>query len=637
MTCRLYLTLAFLITLCNNLAQAQPPIPFQHDTYWGYKSPQTDSILIDNLSFVTSFKSNVGIVSKANKWGAVTAEMKLIIPFKYDDLKFLLPNVIQAKFKNYYILFDSLGKKIVKHKLYDAAVLTNTTRLTIKNKAGNYAVIQDNGTFITPYKFASPPTHLFDNDLLVTEKKDNLFYCGVINEFGNQLIPNRYLFIKTFNQKYYRCQDITNTVTYYDLDGKEVYKAGTEKIYFLDTNAIIITHDTSQTLVLKSNQAKFYAEEWRSANSYYYGKINSEQTRFVYPDGESFIREGTWYIESEMDGMALVNGPNGNGLVDEKGQFLVKPTYKRILSWNNQMAIVIEHGKKDTRSIVSIESGKTLFTGNYGLIDFLPCHQFITKKGDSTALLNHNFQIVQADYSSSTHYYIPSNIKRKLRRSFFYKSNGKQAVLSNDVKPMNCDEININTEKFDNYELLTDNYGNNPLQNRIKIRTRATYGQRMGLLDFEGKTIIPINYAVVSSHQDNYIPVAITDTVDGKPKRTWGILDLNGHTIIPPTYDKIDRITKGVAFTVLNEEYSMLNLNSKKIIASGYTNIRYFVNDLVIVTKDKKYGLLNLKGEVIAEPIYEQINYEKQKAMYTVKRNGQLFQLDMSGNEYPIK
>ena len=637
MTIRINTLIIYTVLLFSKIAMCQYPVSSRGDNSWGYKNPQTDSILIKDLSLIKPFNNGIGIICKTNKWGAVNTEMNLIIPFKYDELKFLCPNVIQAKKKDYFLLLDSLGKKIVKQKLYDIAVLPNTTHITIQNKLGNYAIINQGGTFITPYKFASPPSHLFHYDLMVTEKKGNLFYSGVINELGHQIIPNNYLFIKKIERTYYRCQDITNTVWYYDFLGKEVYKGGVEEIYFVDTNAIVVKNDTNQKLILKSNQAEFYAEEWKNTGTFYYATLNTNQTQFVFTDGRSDIKEGKWWFGPISNEAYLTKGPNGFGLSNTSGQLILDPIYERIYAWNTEMAVVTLNQNGKHKSIINLKSTKVIFSGTYDLIDFLPCHQFITIKGDYGSILDHNFETVDLKNSSNiTHYFIPSDTKVKLKRSFFYKSNKKYITSSSPENP-NCDAIHISTKKLDNYEMLADNYGNNPIPDRVKVRTRTEHGQRMGLLDFEGKIIIPLNYAVISSHQNGFIPVAISDTVNGETKRIWGILDLNGKKVIVPTYDRIDRIHQGVALTVNNGLYSMLNLQSKKEIATGYSHIRHFENNLFLVTINQNYGLLNLKGEVIAKPIYEQINYLKKDNIYIAKRNGITFRLDVYGNEYPIK
>ena len=77
---------------------------------------------------------------------------------------------------------------------------------------------------------------------------------------------------------------------------------------------------------------------------------------------------------------------------------------------------------------------------------------------------------------------------------------------------------------------------------------------------------------------------------------------------ISKEYDRIGRVTKGIALVWKNGQVGLIRANGKELVKPQYDKIGSFGNDAIAVTiKDGKVGLINMEGKVIAPNIYESI------------------------------
>jgi hypothetical protein len=157
---------------------------------------------------------------------------------------------------------------------------------------------------------------------------------------------------------------------------------------------------------------------------------------------------------------------------------------------------------------------------------------------------------------------------------------------------------------------------------------------RFGVLDANGKTVIPVNFQAIREYNFKLFAVKNTNatwqvyTSEGLPvfagtytdiqefdeqlatvkqNGKWGILHRNGDMVVKPLYKQI--IKKGansydlVSFT----QWKAVSRKKENLFTSEYDNLQPLNNEIYSYQYTGKYGLLNEKGNKISEPLYDEI------------------------------
>ena len=182
---------------------------------------------------------------------------------------------------------------------------------------------------------------------------------------------------------------------------------------------------------------------------------------------------------------------------------------------------------------------------------------------------------------------------------------------------------------------IRDNYNNNPLPNRIIMRTSTRRpGPEAVMIDLYGKVISGLNYTAITYHEEGLIHVYSRDTIDGVAKVVTGLIDLDGQVQIPLDYEKIPSVTQD---HVIVQQYGLFGVVSRKneeMIPIKYEQIR-FVSGYFLLSRFGKWGIALPDGQIITDPQYDEIKVlEEEGAGFEAKRNGKTIFLDPSGQAF---
>ena len=121
-------------------------------------------------------------------------------------------------------------------------------------------------------------------------------------------------------------------------------------------------------------------------------------------------------------------------------------------------------------------------------------------------------------------------------------------------------------------------------------------------------------------YEDNVLRVQ----KDGK----YGLIDFEGKEVLPCDYEEIVAL-KGVTNNLLikkDGKVGLVNEKGQTIINTEYKDIKTlkegYKNEYIIVNDNNQYGIISTTGTVIIEPKYEDVKYLNNSEMFAVKEAG---------------
>ena len=147
----------------------------------------------------------------------------------------------------------------------------------------------------------------------------------------------------------------------------------------------------------------------------------------------------------------------------------------------------------------------------------------------------------------------------------------------------------------------------------------ATQDGKQGILDWQGKTVIPFEYDRINYAEDIDLGYVIA-TKNGKQ----GVIDLENKIVVPFEYITIrtDIITKGLAIAFKNLKQGVINLQGDVLVSFEYDRLDDNITDLgyAIAQKDNKTGIVDLNDKAVIPFKYESIDRKIIKDGYGIAR-----------------
>ncbi len=165
-------------------------------------------------------------------------------------------------------------------------------------------------------------------------------------------------------------------------------------------------------------------------------------------------------------------------------------------------------------------------------------------------------------------------------------------------------------------------------------------GSRKSLIDYQGKTLLPMRYDGIANYNQGYISTLIgtkfglfnaetnvtispqydvmlqpygNATFTARKKNKWGVIDGNDKSLIPFSYDDIRYWTDSVALAQKNGLWHLVDINTREILyedIESYTLLgRHKDATIISIYKNGQYGILSSEdGEVIAPTFQDIVN-----------------------------
>ncbi len=127
----------------------------------------------------------------------------------------------------------------------------------------------------------------------------------------------------------------------------------------------------------------------------------------------------------------------------------------------------------------------------------------------------------------------------------------------------------------------------------------SNFERKYGMIDSEGKVIIPIEYDGIRNFKEELCAVL----KDGK----WTYINAQNETVIKGEFDAAKDFNNGKAIVKLGKTYHLINKSGKKI-SKDFNKITALSNEHFKVKSNKKYGILNPSGQMLIQPTYKRIS-----------------------------
>ena len=172
------------------------------------------------------------------------------------------------------------------------------------------------------------------------------------------------------------------------------------------------------------------------------------------------------------------------------------------------------------------------------------------------------------------------------------------------TKVLNGENKEIYTE-YSKVEAISNRYKNNQMwyeEDVLSINENGKYG----LIDLEGKKILPAEYTSINSIE------GIQNILKIKKNGKFGVVNLEGKEILPTIYSEIDIIGSDAksGFIVKNEQnqYGVINYSGETALDIKYEEIyKIDGNELYVVKQNGSQKLVNKTGEVLIEQGFDEI------------------------------
>ena len=164
-------------------------------------------------------------------------------------------------------------------------------------------------------------------------------------------------------------------------------------------------------------------------------------------------------------------------------------------------------------------------------------------------------------------------------------------------------------------------------------------GGKCGFFNADLQPATPMKYdsLVIVYPLDIYNPRNTQSVIRARIGNKWGLIDYDGKEIVPFVYDELLWVYNKLALVKNNGKYGIVNLQGKLMADCVYDEINFndqmgavnYINGMV-TKQDGRFGLLNRYGTEVAAPVYEKIIplFIGFQGKYQVTQNGKKGMID---------
>ena len=523
------------------------------------------------------------IVIKDGKWGMINMQNDVIVEPQYsiiDSLDDSLARVGKSEEDSHIYFYDDWWHvKNIKYGLIDTTgeVVLPLEYKNIELWDNGYYYICKNATtrqILTPcLKLAidlqgKGECEYFDNRYIMI-KGTSGNYCSLIDFYGNEIIPekeynsfseievleNGFLKVILHNDDYHRYSQIRII----DKRGKEIYNSDICKDISLLKNGSLLVE-------------KFKYTSTDGSGCYVYNVVNLQ--------GKELFEYSLNEIRLLEDGNFSIQGDNGWGFSNRKGNFIASPRYKNELKYENGFADISIAGetlKINSNGNILVKNGKesvllpNIYYWGSNFKNDISIVRSITDAGDRIGVVNvRGEEIIPTIYKNVKLLSDRTILCREYDCYGLYDTKGKciLPVVFLEINHIAKNRIRVvwNLEIVKSWD--KDQYikGKSTYKSQ-GFGTEYEINQRAALCDSYGTILNDKQYLYVSKFTGKYAKVYKEIKVENNKiiLSQVGIIDLDGNTVVPPEYNRISLYNHSFAKLRKGKICGIANLTSKKI------------------------------------------------------------------------
>ncbi|HEY0297604.1 MAG TPA: WG repeat-containing protein, partial [Arachidicoccus sp.] len=358
------------------------------------------------------------------------------------------------------------------------------------------------------------------------------------------------------------------------------------------------------------------------------------------PEGKLVLDCAYDYIRYDADTSGLylpdpyvqISRNNLWGVADTTGKILLSPKYHSVLSFLKIGFFVCETGTQDNnyKEVLTNKSGRQVLSDSYDEITLKYCDSLATpylllKKNhlygiynpENKTLVSPQFDDIE-EYKFDVAYPHAIVIKKENREGVLDIASGKiiMPMLYHSIENNHLPDglmIVYDDEKYGLYDYH---------KKQLMVPLKYTYigvtenhrlfkiskGTSYGLMDFEGKVLIPEKYFEIHSLDTSLYALTSEDSTY---RQTYNFYNGSTHQTYGAPFDTVQAVYSDTLAVVTDKgKFKLWNPLNGKIITGDYAkdgfpdNIDYFFYGKAVFFKNGKAGLMDEAGNILIQPAY---------------------------------
>lgn len=294
------------------------------------------------------------------------------------------------------------------------------------------------------------------------------------------------------------------------------------------------------------------------------------------------------------------------GYVDGRGHEVIEPRFDRAGDFMEQgFALAVQN---DLFGIINLQ-GDYLVQPEYHSIEVVAGRWAAARMQDEKYRLIdlRNYRVLPAEYDQ---------VKYLNNQKMLFKRGEQWGLLDREAKEIRFDGT---------YDDLI-RHGGHLIQ--------ARRGKYVGLLDLQGKEVLPIVYEQVGEcHNDLFSVIIPQEKENSSYWFRWRCVDALGHEKTPQGYDSAEPSLNAGVFRVIRDgKIGLCDLEGKELLAPTFDDIYDFYNGVAVVCQNGRMGAIDASGHVIVPVVYDNLwNFLGDTAL--ARRDGKWGVVDRTGRE----
>lgn len=294
------------------------------------------------------------------------------------------------------------------------------------------------------------------------------------------------------------------------------------------------------------------------------------------------------------------------GYVDGRGHEVIVPRFDRVGDFMEQgFALAVQN---DLLGVIDLQ-GNYRVQPEYRSIEVVTDHWAAARtQSDKCQLIDlRNFRVLPAEYDQIR--YINDQV-------MLFKQGEQWGLLDQEAKQIRFDGAYDDLTRHDDHLI------------------RARRDEFVGLLDLQGREVLPIVYEQIGECLNDLFSVIIPKENENSPNGfQWSCVDAQGHKKAPLGYDSTKPSLNARVFRVIrNGKVGLCDLEGNELLAPTFDNIYDFYNGVAVVCQNGRMGAIDASGHVIVPYVYDQLwNFLHDTTLAC--RDGQWGVVDQTGRE----
>jgi hypothetical protein len=550
------------------------------------------------------------IFQKDNKKGIRNANDEIIIPAQYEDLGWSigefqpLGELLGYKENGLWGVM-TLENERVSPPIYQTLYPLNqqlmaASKIDDMEGTPRYGIINLHGD--TVLNFEMGWLSMFNNKIIASRKKGQVWKYGMLNLSFQEVIPFKYSSIKPVNNQFAVIIEAGKSGLI-STSGEVVVAP---KYHQIELQGRKFRGKLFDTYEIRNQQNQLLAsEQLESMESVTQGVImakGNNSTRLMGADGRTITEQANIEFLKFTSKWALFKRNGSFGIMDLSGNELLKPEYKKIWITEGYAGVQSRSGEwkliNDKLQVITERDYQQINPINEGLFPVVRQQSWGFIDGSGEEIIPPQYQEVSAFNEGQAYAkYLGSWGVIDLNGNWLVKPRYDQLKKINSHIYLFEQADNrgiVNTKQHELYKTTNQLIGN--ATGVIEIGQDG----KSGLVSFDGEPLLSVQYATIRPFREDPRYYRFQDDVG------LGIFNIEQQKFFrDTTIQEMRTLDEGYIGIRINDQYGLIDLNGKLRIANRYEDVGVFKEDMLPVKIRGRWGYVDRLERLKIQPVYQ--------------------------------